>query len=145
MLSVINLVYVLPVVIALIVAGALVNPRVSGGARTLMWTGIALTCLSRLAGAFLPYLVLSRNLTQLYTVLNVLNAVVSAIGAVLLVVAVGAAARGARPSSSHGETPGQPAWPSGQYQPGQPPQGGFTPPPAQPGQWTPPGQWSNQG
>lgn len=144
MLSVMNLVYVLPVVIALVIAGAVVNARLNGSARTLMWTGIVLTCLTRLAAGFLPYLFLNRGFTQFYAALNLVNTVLSAVGVVLLVVAVGAAARGPRLATGYPPASTGTEWP-GQQQPGQP--GSFTPQPpgpAQPGQWTNPGEWSGR-
>lgn len=130
MLTFLNLVYVLPVVIALIVAGLVVNGRIAGTARTLMWSGIALTCVTRLAAMFTPYLLTSRGSTQLYAVVNVVTAVLSAVGIVLLVVAIGAAARGPRPAIGYPGAPNQPGWPSNQpgqpsNQPGQP--AGFGP------------------
>ena len=41
MMTLMNLVYALPLVIALVIAGAVVHGRVMGTARTLMWSGIA--------------------------------------------------------------------------------------------------------
>ncbi len=160
MLTLLNLVYVLPVVIALIIAGVMVNGRLAGSARTLMWSGIALTCLTRLVSLFTPYLVMNRGFTQLYGVVNIITAVLGAVGVVLLVAAIGAAAVGFRPAIGQPASPGQPGWP--QNQPGQP--AGFGPPPGAPGrpdagygqsgpghgrpvdngQWTAPGQWGNQ-
>ena len=57
MMTLMNLVYALPVVLALVIAGAVVNARVPGTARTLMWSGIALVSVTRLASLCLPWMV----------------------------------------------------------------------------------------
>lgn len=130
MLTVLNLVYILPVVIALIVAGLLVTPRVLGPARTLLWTGIVLECLARLAALVIPYLVMSRSYAQLYPAINLTSVVLGGVGVVLLVVAVGAAARGPRPVNGVPAAQAQQGWPGGPIQ-GSPQ--GFGPQPGQPG------------
>ena len=147
MLSLLNLVYILPIVIALIVAGVLVTPRVPAPARTLMWTGIALECLARLAAMVTPYLLINRSFAQLYPAINLTIAVLGGVGVVLLVVAIGAAARGPRPASDLLGTTAQQGWPGS---PNQGPPQGFNSYPDQPGTqpgWThgPAGQSPHDG
>lgn len=163
MMTLMNLVYALPVVLALVIAGAVVNARVPGTARTLMWSGIALVSVTRLASLFLPWMVTGGS-AMAYGMVSTALSLLSAVGVVLLVVAVGAAARGTRGASTY---PGQPGWqgqgvePSGFVPPsvgqqnvGQPsaypggygqPQGvdGRQQPPQQTGR-TNPGGWTNQ-
>lgn len=95
MMTLMNLVYALPLVIALVIAGAVVHGRVMGTARTLMWSGIAAVCLTRLAGMFLPALVTGGSMVA-YGVANLILNVLATVGIVLLVVAVGVAARAVR-------------------------------------------------
>ena len=81
MMTLMNLVYALPLVIALVIAGAVVHGRVMGTARTLMWSGIAAVCLTRLAGMFLPALVTDGSMVA-YGVANLILNVLATVGIV---------------------------------------------------------------
>lgn len=127
MMTLMNLVYALPLVIALVIAGAVVHGRVMGTARTLMWSGIAAVCLTRLAGMSLPALVTGGSMVA-YGVANLILNVLATVGIVLLVVAVGVAAR-AVPGG--GAYPGPQSW----QQSGSEPTGFPTPGASQPNQY----------
>jgi len=127
MLSLYQLVYFVPVAIALVIAGALVTGKVTGAARTLLWSGIALVVVGQLVTLLTPLLVRMRATGSLLGTVSLTSLAMQTTGMVLLIVAVGRAARlDSRPAN-----PGPP---------------GFTYPP-QRGGWTagphhpsPPGQ-----
>ncbi|NMD46456.1 MAG: hypothetical protein GYA85_06795 [Propionibacterium sp.] len=125
-----SLLYTLPLVVALVIAGALVGRRVNPAARLLLWLGIVFICLAQAATLATPMLVASRDLMWLYQVVNVGLFVLRVAGTVLLIAAAGRAASG-RPAGGY-----PPQSPVGQY--------GYPPPPAgqsghpqygQPGHW----------
>lgn len=145
----ISLLYAVPMVAAMVIAGAIVGPRVNAAARTLLWTGIALLGVAQAAPLFTTYLVMERSLRGIYQVVNVVVFLVHAVGVVLLIVAIGRAARGNDPLRGGSGGYGYPAttgglgsgFPGGSGTPG-PTQPGY---PHQPGQGYPPGQTGQPG
>ena len=56
MLSTMQFVYLVPVVAAVVVAGLFAGRNVTGRARVLLWTGIALVIVAQLSSLFTPLL-----------------------------------------------------------------------------------------
>ncbi|MFT4297093.1 MAG: hypothetical protein QM582_16955 [Micropruina sp.] len=166
-----SLLYSVPFIAALVIAGAIVGPRINADARTMVWTGIALLCVAQVAPMFTTYLLTERSLMGVFQAVNAVMFVVHTVGVVLLIVGVGRAARGngptpgapggygypagggmgsgypgglgapGQPQPGYPQQPGQQGYPSGQ--PGYPSQ-----PSGQPGQsghppYGQPGQWGN--
>ena len=150
MLSLMSFAYLLPVVIAMLIAGLVVNGRIGSAARGFMWTGIVLLILSQSTTLVTTALVRSRMPTWTYSAVSLTSLFLNVIGVVLLILAIGRAARDSRPSTpAHPGAPGYPsgpAWPAG-GQSGTPGYGQPTRPatPGQPGQPGGAGQWNNPG
>lgn len=159
----ITLLYSIPLIAVLVIAGALVGPRVNPSARMLLWTGIVILCVTQLASMFAPMMLSNRTLMWMYQATNVGLFVLRLVGTVLLIMAAGRAARGPAtvyPGQAGYGQPGQAGWtsgqpgfaqPSGQPGYGQQPSGqpGYSaqqPPATQPGQspgYGRPGQWGS--
>ena len=92
-----SLIYTLPMVGALIVAGAIVGPRVNASARKLLWSGIGLLLVAQVATLVTPYLAMQRSLLSVFQLVSAVLMGVHITGTVLLIVAVGRAARGSKP------------------------------------------------
>lgn len=158
MLSLMSFAYLLPVVIAMLIAGLVVNGRIGSAARGFMWTGIVLLILSQSTTLVTTALVRSRMPTWTYSAVSLTSLFLNVIGVVLLILAIGRAARDSRPSTpAHPGAPGYPSgpgWPAGgQSGPagtpgyGQPTRPATPGQPAQPGgagQWNNPGPWGGQ-
>jgi len=124
MLSLYQLVYIAPVAIALVIAGALVSGKVAGVARTLLWSGIGLVVVGQLVTLLTPVLVRMRATGAMLGTVSLTSLAMQTTGIVLLIVAIGRAAQlNPRPAN-----PGAPGF-------SYPPQGGgWTAGPSQPGQ-----------
>ena len=142
MLNWFSLFYALPTIVALVVAGAIVGPRVNAPARNLLWSGIGVLSVAQLVGIVTPYLAIQRSLLSVVQIINVVVLALHITGTVLLIVAVGRAARPTVPPPNHPQQ-SYPQQPYGQQPPyvQQPPYGQPQPtqqPPyghGQPGQW----------
>ena len=135
MLSLMQFVYVIPVVLAVVLAGVFAGRNVTGRARRLLWSGIALVSAAQLLSLFTPFLLRMARPGWLLSVSSMTSLVVSVTGIVLLIVAVGQAARGTAPL--HGG-PQDYRYPSGPTPNAGYPQPSFRPegsPPAQPGSY----------
>ncbi|MFT3969915.1 MAG: hypothetical protein QM695_06450 [Micropruina sp.] len=93
----ISLLYAIPMIVAMVVAGAIVGPRINAAARTLLWSGIVLLSVTQVAPVFTVYLAMERSLMGVFQAVTTVMFVVHAIGVVLLIVASGRAARGNEP------------------------------------------------
>ncbi len=147
MLNWFSLFYALPTIVALVVAGAIVGPRVNAPARTFLWSGIGVLSVAQLVGIVTSYLAIQRSLLSVVQIINVVVLALHITGTVLLIVAVGRAARPTLPPPNHPQQSypqqsyGQQSY--GQQPPyGQQPLYGRTQPsqqtpygPGQPGQW----------
>lgn len=131
MFSVMQLMYLIPVIVAVTLAGALGGRNVRGRAKRLMWAGIALVIVSQLSSLLLPVVARASRAGWALSVYSTASTLVSVTGIVLLIVAVGQAARQAAagpeprgypfPSGSPA-----PAGPAHDVPPGyQPPTGGY--------------------
>lgn len=135
----VSLIYSLPMILALVIAGATVGPRVNAAARTLLWSGIGVLSVAQLAGMVTPHLAIQRSMLSLVQIINVVLLVLHITGTVLLIVAAGRAARGSE--LVHGgpggyRYPADPGRPGGYGNPSQPgyspqslPQPGYPPQP----------------
>lgn len=145
----ISLLYAVPMIAAMVIAGAIVGPRINAAARTLLWTGIVLLCVAQVAPLFTTYLVMERSLRGIYQVVNIVMFLVHAVGVVLLIVGIGRAARGNDPLRGGPGGYGYPATTGGVGSgfPGGPGTPGSTQPgyPQQPGQGYPSGQAGQPG
>ncbi len=111
-----SLLYSLPLIVVLVIAGALVGRRVNPAARRLLWAGIVLLCLAQLATLVTPLLLGSREMMWTYQAVNAGLFIVRIVGTVLLIVAVGRAAaqptvpasypQQAYPQQAYGQPPG---------------------------------------
>lgn len=147
MLSLMQFAYFVPVVLAVVIAGVLVGRNVTGRARGLLWTGIALVIVAQSLSLVAPLLLRWVRTGWVLSAFSMASLVVSVTGIVLLIVAVGQAARSAAPVHPGPPDYRYPAGPTpnaGYPQPGFPPAqqgpyGSSTPPPgASP--WGTPGQ-----
>lgn len=133
-----SLLYSVPLVVALLVAGAMVAPRINSAARSMLWLGIVLICVAQLATLATPYLVMERSLAVISQLVNAALFILRLVGTVLLIVAVARAARGSDPIHTrppgygYSSEPGGPVPPNAQ--PGYPPGSGYAAPGFQPGQ-----------
>lgn len=113
--------YVLPMVVAVTLAGALGGRNVRGRARSLLWTGIALVVVAQLSSLLLPYIATRFRPGWALSAYSLGTSVISVTGIVLLIVAVGQAARAAGPQEPppHPGSPGY-RYPAAAAQPGYP-------------------------
>lgn len=109
MLSVLNLMYSVPVLLALVITGAAVSGRIGQGARGLMWSGSGLLALTQFSSAATAALVQTRMPSWSYGMVHIITVVLTTIGTVLLILAVARAAREGQPFGP--SAPGMPNYP----------------------------------